>query len=72
MRERISLPSPLPVGSKYVIECRGKKKGSYLMHRHVELPDGHRVELISRLVPIRRTESRSSTRVRCARRGAGR
>jgi hypothetical protein len=26
MRERISLPSPLPVGSKYVIECR-KKKG---------------------------------------------
>jgi hypothetical protein len=26
MRERISLPSPLPVGSKYVIECRRKKR----------------------------------------------
>jgi hypothetical protein len=26
MRERISLPSPLPAGSKYVVECRRKKR----------------------------------------------
>jgi hypothetical protein len=71
MRERISLPSPLPAGTKYVIECRGKKKGSILMHRHVELPDGQRVELAPRLVPISRTSPKTSTRVRCARRNAG-
>lgn len=69
MRERISLPSPLPAGSKYVIECR-RKKDSTLMHRHVELPDGQRVELAPRLVPSSSTSSRSR-RVRCTR-GAGR
>ena len=72
MRERISLPSTLPAGSKYVIECRRKKKGSMLMHRHVELPDGQRVELAPRLFPSNSTSSRRSTRVRCARRGDGR
>jgi hypothetical protein len=70
MRERISLPSPLPAGSKYVIECR-RKKGSILMHRHVDLPDGQRVELAPRLIPNSSKSSRSR-RARCTRRGAGR
>jgi len=69
MRERISLPSPLPAGSKYVIECR-RKKGSTLMHRHVELPDGQRVELAPRLVPSSSRSSRSR-RVGCTSRVAG-
>ena len=69
MRERISLPSPLPAGSKYVIECR-RKKGSIVMHRHVELPDGRRVELAPRPVPSSSTLSRSR-RVRCTRQEAG-
>jgi hypothetical protein len=72
MRERILLPSPLPAGSKYVIECRRKEKGLLMMHRHVELPDGQRVELAPRLVPSSNTSSRTSRRVRCARRGASR
>jgi hypothetical protein len=70
MRERISLPSCLPVGSKYVIEYR-RRKGSTLMHRHVELPDGQRVELAPRLLPSSSTSSRLR-RVRCTSRGAGR
>ena len=63
MRERISLPSPLPAGSKYVIECR-RKKGSVLIHRHVDLPNGQRVELAP--VPSRSTSSRLR-RARCTR-----
>jgi len=45
------LPARLPVGSKYVLESRGRMKGSILVHRYVELPDGQRVELAARLVP---------------------
>jgi hypothetical protein len=45
------LPARLPVGSKYVLESRGKMKGSILVHRYVELPDGQRIELAARLVP---------------------
>ena len=47
---RTRLPSRLPAGSKYVLEIRGKMKGSLLVNRHVELPDGRRVELAARLV----------------------
>jgi hypothetical protein len=52
MPKPMQLPSHLPAGSKYVIESHGRMKGSILMHRYVELPDGHRVELAPRLVPI--------------------
>jgi hypothetical protein len=45
------LPARLPVGSKYVLESRGRMKGSILLHRYVELPDGQRIELAARLVP---------------------
>ena len=48
MPKKIRLPSGLPTGSKYVIEDRGRMNGSLLIHRHVELPDGHRVELPAR------------------------
>ena len=48
--KRTRLPSRLPAGSKYVLEIRGKMKGSLLVNRYVELPDGRRVELAARLV----------------------
>jgi hypothetical protein len=57
------LPSRLPIGSKYVIESQGRKKGCMLINRYVELPDGQRVELAPRLVPIWRVAS--SRRGRC-------
>jgi hypothetical protein len=72
MPKPMQLPSHLPAGSKYVIESHGRMKGSILMHRYVELPDGHRVELAPRLVPICGTASSSSTRGRWARRAAAR
>jgi len=34
------LPTHFPDGTKYVIEGRG-----HLVHRHIEFPDGRRVEL---------------------------
>ena len=37
------LPSHLPVGSKYILESRGTMKGSMLVNRYVELPDGRRI-----------------------------
>jgi hypothetical protein len=69
MPKKIRLPSGLPTGSKYVIEDRGRMNGSLLIHRHVELPDGHRVELPARLVPISGRLSSNSTRRPCVRRG---
>jgi hypothetical protein len=66
MPRPMQLPSHLPPGSKYVIESHGRMKGSILMHRYVELPDGHRVELAPRLVPICKTASTSSKVARCA------
>ena len=54
------LPSHLPTGSKYAIESQGRMNGSILMHRYVELPDGHRVVL----APICGTTSSSSRRAR--------
>jgi hypothetical protein len=73
MPKPMQLPSHLPVGSKYVIESHGRMKGSILMHRYVELPDGHRVELAPRLVPICKTASSKLKVGRCAhRRGARR
>ncbi len=44
------LPARLPVGSKYILESRGMMKGSMLVNRYVELPDGRRIELAARLV----------------------
>jgi hypothetical protein len=72
MPKRIRLPSHLPAGSKYVIESRGGMNGSIWMHRHLELPDGRRVDLPPRLVPIGGTASSNATRVRCARRSTAR
>jgi len=72
MPKPIRLPSHLPAGSKYVIESHGRMRGSILMHRYVELPDGHRVVLAPRLVPICSTASSSSKSGRCTRRGATR
>ena len=45
------LPSRFPAGTKYVVECRGSVQGMLLMHRHVDLPDGSRIDLVARLVP---------------------
>jgi chloramphenicol 3-O-phosphotransferase len=70
MPKKIRLPSHLPTGSKYVIEDRGRMNGSLLIHRHVELPDGHRVELPARLVPIGVRVPSNLTRRRRVRRGA--
>ena len=62
------LPSRLPIGSKYILESRGTMKGSMLVNRFVELPDGRRIELVARLVPTcgtkrngAKTESAGST-----------
>ena len=55
--KRTRLPSRLPAGSKYVLEIRGKMKGSLLVNRYVELPDGRRVELVARLVAMCETRS---------------
>jgi hypothetical protein len=66
MPKSMQLPSHLPAGSKYVIESHGRMKGSILMHRYVELPDGQRVELASRLVPICKTTSPTSKVGHCA------
>jgi|KBSMisStaDraftv2_1062788.scaffolds.fasta_scaffold203490_3 hypothetical protein len=66
MPKPMQLPSHLPAGSKYVIERHGRIQGSILMHRYVELPDGQRVELAPRLVPIRKTASFNSKVGRCA------
>jgi len=51
------LPSHLPVGSKYILESRGTMKGSMLVNRYVELPDGRRIELVARLVATCGTKS---------------
>jgi hypothetical protein len=72
MPKPMQLPSHLPTGSKYVIESHGRIKGSILMHRYVELPDGHRVELAPRLVPICRTASSKSKVGGCVRRSGAR
>jgi len=70
MPKPMRLPSHLPPGSKYVIESHGRKKGCTLMNRYVELPDGHRVVLEPRLIPIgNRTASKGG---RCTRREAAR
>jgi hypothetical protein len=69
MPKPMQLPHHLPAGSKYVIECRGKKKGSMLMHHHVELPDGRCVTLAPRVLPICRTLSSNSKSGRRTRRG---
>ena len=73
MPKSMQLPSHLPAGSKYVIERHGRIQDSILVHRYVELPDGHRVELAPRLVPIRKTASSKSKVGGCVRgRGARR
>ena len=50
-QKAMRLPSKLPAGSTYVLECRGRMQGSMLVHRYVVLPDGRRVELAARLAP---------------------
>jgi hypothetical protein len=62
MPKRKRLPSHMPTRSKYVIKSQGRMNGSMLMHRYVESPEGHRVVLAPRLVPICGTTSRSSNR----------
>jgi hypothetical protein len=70
MPKPMRLPSHLPAGSKYVLESHGRTKGCMVINRYVELPDGHRVVLAPRLIPIGgRTASK---RGRCTRRGAAR
>jgi len=71
MPKPMRLPSHLPPGSKYVIESHRRKEGCTLMHRYVELPDGQRVVLRPRLIPIggrTATKSGSCTRGKAARR----
>jgi hypothetical protein len=70
MPKPMRLPSHLPSGSKYVIESHGRKKGCMLINRYVELPDGQRVVLAPRLIPIGgRTATKGG---RCTRRGTAR
>jgi hypothetical protein len=66
MPKPMRLPSRLPTGSKYVIESHGRKKDCMLINRYVELPDGRRVELAPRLVPIWKVTSSRSGRCRGA------
>ena len=47
-----SLPERFPVGTKYVVECRGP-----LVCRYVEFPDGHKVILAKRKALSRNTET---------------
>jgi hypothetical protein len=70
MPKQIGLPSYLPAGSKYVIESRPRNKDRMVMHRYVELPNGRRVELAPRLLPIKARVARSSKSGRCLR-GSG-
>jgi hypothetical protein len=72
MPKPTQLPSHLPTSSKYVIESHGRMKGSILMHRYVELPDGQRAELAPRLVPICKTAPTNSKVGRCAPRRSAR
>ena len=72
MPKLMQLPSPLPTGSKYVLESHGRTKSSMLIRRYVELPDGHRVDLAPRRVPICKTASSKSKVGRCARRKGAR
>jgi hypothetical protein len=72
MPKPMQLPSPLPTGSIYVIESHGRTKCSMLIHRYVELPDGHCVDLAPRLVPICKTASSKSKVGGCARRTGAR
>jgi hypothetical protein len=58
--KRMRLPSRLPAGAKYVLECRGRMQGHILVDRHVEMPDGSRVELVARLVPTCCAEAAAS------------
>jgi hypothetical protein len=54
------LPHRLPPGSKYILESQERTNGCMMINRYVELPDGRRVDLAPRLVPIRPTEPRKS------------
>ena len=56
MSKHVRLPSRLPVGSKYILESRGTMKGSMLVNRYVELPNGRRIELVARLVALCETK----------------
>ena len=62
MPKSTQLPRRLPPGSKYIIESHGRKNGCMLMNRYVELPDGRRVDLAPRLVPIGRAAASKSGR----------
>jgi hypothetical protein len=64
MPKQTELPRCLPTGSKYIIESHGSKNGRRLMNRFVVLPDGRRVDLTPRLVPIGRTAGSKSARCR--------
>jgi hypothetical protein len=70
MPKSTQLPRRLPPGSKYIVESHGRKNGCTLMNRYLELPDGRRVDLAPRLVPIGRTAA--SKTGRCTGRGAAR
>ncbi len=40
------LPSRFPVGTRYVVECRGGGQGRFRIRlRYLEVPDGRHVEL---------------------------
>jgi hypothetical protein len=67
MPKQIRLPSCLPAGSKYVIDSRCRNKNCMVMHRYVELSDGHRVEFAPRLLPIKGSVARSLKGRRCLR-----
>lgn len=43
MRRSSRLPARVPVGTKYVVECRGVS-----VRRYIEFPDGRRVQLRAR------------------------
>ena len=70
MPKSTQLPRRLPPGSKYIIESNGRKNGCTLLNRYVELPDGRRVDLAPRLVPIGRAAASKSSR--CTRHGVAR
>ena len=55
MKSSANLPERFPIGTKYVLEGRGA-----LVQRYIELPNGHRIKLKTR---IRRIASPSFARV---------
>jgi hypothetical protein len=62
MRQKVRIPSHLPVGTRYVIEGRNGR----IVSEYLELPNGHYVELVHRQAPPMARPSRARRRSKAA------